>query len=101
MTHEPIPANIHSAIAGFLDKCQKEARPIASSQVVGAIRRIFPGIDLPNKDLLQTFMIQASAAGFDVAFADASRDEAQRRIDNDTDGTRRRASELKERHRLM
>lgn len=102
MSHKPIPENIRKAIAGFLDRCQKEARPIASSEAVGAIRQIFPGLELTDHDLLQAFVDQASAAGFSVGITDnALHVDSQKRIDTDTDGTRRRQGETKERNRLL
>ena len=98
---DDIPTRVRAALDGFLDACQKEARPIASSQAVSAIRRMFPRLGMSDKGLHKAFVREASAAGFNVGEIKQQRSEGQRRRDNDTDGERRRALETQERNRLI
>ena len=57
---------------------------------------------LPEPGMLSKLyrLLSAHRDGKAVVEPDDGVDEAQRRIDNDTDGTRRRANELKNRHHL-
>jgi hypothetical protein len=121
-----IPPDVRAAIGAFLNECQKEARPFAISEALSAIRRIFPNLQISDVDLLDAITSEASTAGFDIDYEDISRrsktlkrtaleewdneggaigkpprSEAQRRKDNDTSGTRRRAKETKDRNDLI
>ena len=115
-THH-IPPDVRAAIGAFLNECQKETRPFAISEALGAIRSIFPDLQVSDVDLLDAITSEASTAGFDIdydiqtlkrksleqwdneggAIGKPPRSEAQRRIDNDTSGTRRRAKATKNR----
>jgi hypothetical protein len=122
-THD-IPADVRAAIRAFLNACQKEARPFATSEALGAVRRVFPDLDISAADLLDAIISEASTSGFDVG-ADAGktsntrkqkslerwdneggaigkppRADTQRSRDNDTSGARRRAKETKDRNDL-
>jgi hypothetical protein len=123
-THH-IPADVRAAIHAFLNACQKEARPFATSEALGAVRRVFPDLDISDSDLVDAITSEASTAGFDLeaCAGDASktlkqkslerwdneggaigrrpRTEAQRMIDNDTSGARRRTKETKDRNNLI
>jgi hypothetical protein len=104
-----IPAEVQAAIAAFLNECQKEAKPFAAMEALGALRTIFPQLDISDSDLEDAISGEAASAGFDIDRG--SRDlrlrrrkagtEEQRRIDNDTAGTRRRARATKERNDLI
>lgn len=120
-----IPPDVRAAIGAFLNECQKKTRPFAISEALGAIRRIFPDLEISDVDLLDAITSEASTAGFDIdydipaisetlkrkaleqwdneggAIGKPQRTEAQRRIDNDTNGTRRRAKETKDRNDLI
>ncbi|WEX75781.1 hypothetical protein PYH37_000794 [Sinorhizobium numidicum] len=119
-----IPPDVRAAIGAFLNACQKEARPFATREALGAVRRIFPDLDISDKDLMDAITSEASVAGFDVDPADTAsarlirdaleewdnkggaidkppRSEAQGRSDDDTDGTRRRARATKDRNELL
>ena len=120
-----IPADVRAAIASFLNQCQSEAKPFAGTEALGAIRTMFPELDISDADLEDAISSEAADAGLDVGYdtrtssarakrkalqrleneggatAKASRTETQRRIDNDTDGTRRRDKATKDRHRLI
>jgi hypothetical protein len=122
--HE-IPPDVRAAIGAFLNECQKEARPFAASEALGAIRGIFPGLEISDSDLMDALTSEASTAGFDIdydvvvtsetakrkslerwdneggAIGKPPRTEAQRRKDNDTNGTRRRAKGTKDRNQLI
>lgn len=95
------------------------------SEALDAIRRIFPDLEVSDSDLIDAITSEAVASNvrlhIDVPrpdnsgalerwdneggaikkkLTDPERREAQRRAVNDTDGTRRRAKETQERHRL-
>jgi hypothetical protein len=118
-----ISPDVRAAIAAFLNECQNEARPFATTEAMGAIRAIFPDLDISDADLEDAISSEAAAAGFDInsrdgpakikrkelerwdneggAVGKGPRTEVQRRIDNDTTGKRRRSREAAERHRLI
>lgn len=120
-----IPADVRAAIASFLNQCQSEAKPFAGTEALGAIRTMFPGLDISDADLDDAISSEAEKAGFDVGYdsptgsarakgkalqrweneggatGNTSCTEAQRRINNDTAGTRRRAQATKDRHQLI
>lgn len=113
-----IDPDTRAAISEFLNRCQKEARPLATSEAMEAIRRIFPGLEISDADLMDALTSEASAAGFEVVITLAeiavrrkalerwdneggAIGQTQREIDNDTSGTRRRAEEVKQRGRLI
>jgi len=102
-----IPAEVQAAIAAFLNECQKEAKPFAATEALGALRTIFPHLDISDSDLEDAISSEAAGAGFDTGSRDLllrqrkAGTEAQRRIDNDTAGTRRRAKATKERNDLI
>ena len=66
-THH-IPPDVRAAIGTFLNECQKEARPFAISEALGAIRRIFPDLQISDGDLLDAITSEASTAGFDIDY---------------------------------
>ena len=66
-THH-IPPDVRAAIGTFLNECQKEARPFAISEALGAIRRIFPDLLISDGDLLDAITSEASTAGFDIDY---------------------------------
>lgn len=69
-THH-IPADVRAAIHAFLDACQREGRPVATSEALGAVRRVFPDLDISDSDLMDAITSEASTAGFDVKRAQA------------------------------
>lgn len=116
------PVDVRAAIQAFLKACQEEATPFAPEEAIGAVRRVFPDLDISDGDLMDAITSEASAAGFDVG-ADAGnasdkqkrrslerwddeggaigrpvRTEAERVIDNDTSGERRRAKATSDRN---
>lgn len=111
---------VRAAIAAFLGQCQTEARPFASEEAVGAIRRIFPGLGLTDADLLGAIGSEATVAGFSVdgpvILPAATRQASLDRWDNEggaigrglsvqrlerSVGTARRAKENKARNELV
>jgi hypothetical protein len=120
-----IPADVRAAIRAFLNACQKEAKPFATEEAIGAVRSIFPDLDIPDAELVDAITSEALTAGFDAragasqasktpkrksldrwdneggAIGRSPRVEAQRRIDNDTNGARRRSKETKDRNSLV
>ena len=91
------------------------------------MRRVFSDLEISDADLADAITSEALTAGLDIHYdidpprmasslerwdneggaigkqepAQPSRDEAERRKINDTDGTRRRAKEREERNRLV
>ncbi|WP_244426595.1 hypothetical protein [Sinorhizobium sojae] len=119
-----ISPEVRAAISAFLNACQKEARPLATSEALGAVRRIFPDLDISDGDLMNAIISEASLVGFDVGTPDPKsaarmrdaleewdneggaideppRSEAHASRGNDTDGTRRRAKATKDRNELL
>ena len=106
-----IPTDVRAALAAFLNQCQHEAKPFAGTEALGAIRTMFPELNISDADLEDAISSEAGNAGFDVGYEPATgaakmtrkvpRTVAQRRIDNDTDGTRRRATAKKDRNQLI
>lgn len=64
----PLSPEVRAAIHAFLGACQDEATPFATAEAIGAIRRIFPGLDISDADLLDALTSEASSAGFDVEY---------------------------------
>ena len=120
-----ISPEVRAAIAAFLRECQNEAQPFAVAEALGAIRAIFPTLDISNSDLEDALSSEAAAAGFEIEFdeyrrlaklkrkalerweneggaiRETPRTEAPRRIENDSDGTRRRVEEMKAKNQLF
>ena len=61
-----VPPDVRAAVAGFLNECQKEARPFAMAEALGAIRAIFPNLDIPDADLEDAAASEAAKAGFNI-----------------------------------
>ncbi|MDW6026514.1 hypothetical protein SAZ10_32615 [Mesorhizobium sp. BAC0120] len=61
-----IPSEVRAAIGAFLNACQKEARPLATAEALGAVRRVFPDLDISDAALMDAISSEASAAGFHV-----------------------------------
>lgn len=120
-----IPPDVRAAISAFLEECKKNARPFAASEALAAIRCVFPSTEIPDLDLLEAITSEASVAGLDFeydvpstsdalkrrslerwhneggAIEKSPRQETQCRLDNDTDGSRRRATDTKNSNRLV
>lgn len=120
-----IPPEVRAAIGAFLNECQKEARPFAIPEALGAIRRIFPDLDISDADLVDAIASEATHAGFDIDFdaptppgtikqrslerwdneggaiGSSPQTEVQRSKKDDTSGTRRRAKATKDRNQLV
>lgn len=67
----PLPANVHAAIAAFLNQCQNEAKPFAGTEALGAIRTMFPELDISDAYLEDAISNEAAKAGFDVGYKPA------------------------------
>nr|WP_245364261.1 hypothetical protein [Sinorhizobium americanum] len=65
-----ISPEVRAAIGAFLSACQKEARPLATSEALGAVRRLFPDLDISDTHLADAIISEASLAGFDVVTPD-------------------------------
>lgn len=58
--------DVRDAIAAFLERCQKEAQPFATAQAIGAIRTLYPGLELSDADLMEAVISEAEDAGFEI-----------------------------------
>ncbi|OAP35275.1 hypothetical protein AU381_26465 [Sinorhizobium glycinis] len=119
-----ISPEVRAAIGAFLSACQKEARPLATSEALGAVRRLFPDLDISDTHLADAIISEASLAGFHVVTPDhksaapmrdsleewdneggaverPSRSETRGGSGNDSDGIRRRAKATKDRNELL
>lgn len=121
-----IPVDVREAIGAFLDKEQGNSQPLAMSEALDAIRRIFPDLEVSDSDLIDAITGEAIASDvrmhIDVPRPDRSgalerwdneggaikkrlsnleAKEARRKVVNDTDGSRRRASETQSRNRIV
>lgn len=119
-----ISPQVRAAISAFLSACQKEARPLATSEALGAVRRLFPDLDISDTHLVDAIISEASLAGFDVVTPDhksaarmrdsleewdneggavekPARSETRDGSGNDSNGTRRRAKATKDRNELL
>lgn len=63
-----LPADVRAAIAAFLNQCQNEAKPFAGTEALGAIRTMFPELDISDADLEDAVFSEAANAGFDVGY---------------------------------
>jgi hypothetical protein len=61
-----IPPEVRAAIGAFLNACQKEARPLATGEALGAVRRVFPDLHISDAALADAISSEASAAGFHI-----------------------------------
>ena len=64
----PVSAGVSAAIRAFLNECQKEVQPFATAEALGAIRRIFPAVDVTDAALLDALKSEASTAGFEMEY---------------------------------
>jgi hypothetical protein len=72
--------DVRAAIAAFLGACQKASRPFATSEALGAVRTIFPGLDISDRDLEDAISSEAAAGGFDIDYdARDGRNEVKRK----------------------
>lgn len=67
-TEHEIPPDVRAAIGAFLHEIQNEARPFAISEALGAIRRIFPSLEISDADLADAISSEASMAGLEIDF---------------------------------
>lgn len=63
-----IPADVRTAIASFLNQCQREAKPFAGTEASGALRTMFPALDITDPELEEAISREAADAGFDVGY---------------------------------
>jgi hypothetical protein len=57
---------VREAISAFLDRCQREAQPFATAEALGAIRTLFPELDISDADLVRAISSQADTEGFAI-----------------------------------
>jgi hypothetical protein len=103
-TEHSISPDIRAAIAAFLNECQTEARPFATKEAMGAIRMIFPDLDVSDSELEGAISSEAAAAGFDIEAGPATRkgqSATKRRVADDMDGTQRPIIATRDRNQLI
>lgn len=121
-----IPVDVREAIGAFLDKAQGGSEALVMSEALDAIRRTFPDLEVSDNDLIDAITSEAvasnvrlhidvprpdssgalerwdnEAGAIKTKLTDSERQEARRRLENDTDGARRRAKETQARNRLV
>jgi hypothetical protein len=109
-----IQPDVRAAISAFLNESQRDPQPFVLSDALAAIRQIFPELEISDSDLADAITSEALTAGVAIEFdelktaserkkkSDQARTDAVEQIRrNDTNGSRRRANETKERHRLV
>ncbi|MDX0649638.1 hypothetical protein GOD34_02490 [Sinorhizobium medicae] len=115
---------VRAAISAFLSACQKEARPFATAEALGAVRRVFPDLDISDTELMDAISSEATSAGFEVdtpeprsaarmkdalekwdneggAIKNRAPVEAHGIRANDKDGKGRRGKAIKDRNELL
>jgi len=63
-----ISEDVRHSIKAFLDQSQREARPFAVVEALGALKRLSPQLDVPDEEWLETLQREASSAGFEVVY---------------------------------
>ena len=120
-----ISPEVRAAVAAFLHECQDEAQPFAVAEALGAIRAIFPDLEISDSDLEDALSSEAAVAGFEIEYdayrrlAKVRRKALERReneggavetkplsddqsgIYNNSDGTRRRVEQMKAKNQLF
>lgn len=63
-TGDQIPDEVRAAIDTFLNECRKEVRPFVVAEAPGAIRHLFPALDIASSKLVNAMAHAAAAVGF-------------------------------------
>lgn len=107
-----------------VSKRLSEARPFATAEALGAVRRVFPDLDISDTELMDAISSEATSAGFEVdtpeprsaarmkdalekwdneggAIKNRAPVEAHGIRANDKDGKGRRAKAIKDRNELL
>lgn len=63
-----IPPEVREAIKQFLTAAQEETGPFAISEALGAVRRVFPDLDVSDSELVDAIASEASVAGFEIDY---------------------------------
>jgi len=66
--HSDIPAEVREAIKQFLTTSQDKSQPFRISAALGAIRRVFPDLDISDNGLVDAIASEASVAGFEIDY---------------------------------
>lgn len=121
-----VPVYAREAVGNMLERVRRRNAPFNLSEAVETIRTRFPELEISDAELIEAITGEAIAAGvklkFDVlppnrsgslerwdneggaikkAPTESDKREARRRTRNDTDGTLRRADEVKSRNQMF
>lgn len=59
---------VRAAISAFLNDSRSGDDPIDVSEALDAVRRVFPGLEASDSELLDAITSEASTAGFDIHY---------------------------------
>lgn len=74
-----MPPEVREAIKQFLAAAQKETGPFAVSEALGAVRRVFPDLDVSDSELMDAIASEASVAGFEIDYHSGGEPKAIKR----------------------
>lgn len=126
MYQADIPSVVRDTLRALMGQSLARHEPLAVSRAIDAIRRDHRSLELSDSDLINIIVHHAAAANITIEddvqetnrpgalerwdneggaikkkLTEPERNEAQRRVRNDTDGTQRRERETSERNRLI
>jgi hypothetical protein len=124
--HTSLPLQVRQEIGIMLERARQRREPLAMSKAIEELRRRFPDQASSDNDLIDAVKNEAVAShvaiDVDVPLpsgskalerwdneggaikrkpTEAERYESERRVVNDTDGTRRRSEEVKSRNQMF
>jgi hypothetical protein len=124
--HISLPVQVRQEIGIMLERARQRREPLAMSEAISELRRRFPDQASSDNNLIDA--VTSEAVALDVAIdldvprpsgsralerwdneggaikrnpTEAERHESERRVVNDTDGTRRRSEEVKSRNQMF
>jgi len=117
---------VRETLAGLIEQTHLQGGSLTLSEAIETMRSRFPDLTSSDDDLIDGIVREAVAASFALDFdvhgtagsrwlkrwdaeggainekqTESERREARRRVVNDTDGTRRRAEEVKSRNQMF
>ena len=121
-----MPSDVREAVSDLIEQTRRQRGSLTILEAIETMRRSFPDLVCSDRDLIDAIVSEAVATSlaleFDVPGTNSSGwldrwdneggaikkkpteselREARRRVDNDTDGTRRRAEEVKSRNQMF
>ncbi|MEP9373305.1 hypothetical protein [Mesorhizobium sp. KR1-2] len=63
-----VPPEVRAAISAFLNDSQEDEGPFAVSKAIEAVRRVFPELELSDRDLADAISSEALTAGRNIHY---------------------------------